>query len=109
MSSLKTYLWFRSNAELLGWLSAVVLLFFLPEDTSATSLCVFSLLGLGHCPGCGIGHAVHYALHLKFAVSVQHHPLGIFGVLVIFNRIKQLIHPVKKTYETKPNKHGSRH
>ncbi len=101
--------WIRNHSELLFWVSALVTLFFLNESKSETSLCVFSLLGVGHCPGCGIGHSIHYALHFKFAASFHHHPLGIFGVLVIFNRIKQLIYPVKPTYETKSNQHGSRH
>lgn len=105
----KTYRWFRKHTELLFWVTALVVLFFLSENIPGTSLCVFSLLGFGHCPGCGIGHSIHYVLHLKFATSFQHHPLGIFAVIVIFNRIKQLIYPVKTTYETKPNQHGSRH
>jgi hypothetical protein len=105
----KTFRWVHKYVELLFWVMALLLLFFLPENTSDTSLCAFSLLGLGHCPGCGIGHSIHYALHLKFAISFQHHPLGIFGVLVIFSRIKKLIYPVKPLYETKSNQHGSRH
>lgn len=109
MSTRNTYHFIRKHAELACWLAALTALFFLPSGTPGTSLCVFSLLGFGHCPGCGIGHSIHYALHLKFAVSFQHHPLGIFAVMVIFNRIKQLIYPVKTPYETKPNQHGSRH
>ncbi|MEO8172355.1 MAG: DUF2752 domain-containing protein [Sediminibacterium sp.] len=100
--------WFRRNLELLCWITALVLLFFLPENKPSTSFCLSTLLGLGQCPGCGIGHAIHYALHLKFATSFQHHPLGIFAVIVIFIRIKQLIHPVKKIYETKPDQHDPR-
>jgi len=63
-----------------------------PVEKKETSLCLFRLLGIGQCPGCGLGHSIYYALHLKLAVSFQHHPFGIFAVLVIFNRIKQLIH-----------------
>jgi hypothetical protein len=106
---LSSFQWLRKHSELLFWLSALFLLFFLPEKTADTSLCVFSLLGFGHCPGCGIGHSIHYALHLKFAASFQHHPLGMFGVIVIFSRIKQLTYPVKPTYETKPNQQDPRH
>jgi len=99
----------RKHFELLCWITALIVLFFLSENQTDSSLCIFSLLGFGHCPGCGIGHAIHYALHLKLAVSFQHHPLGIFAVIVIFIRIKQLIYPVKSTYESKPDYHGSRH
>ena len=104
-----TYQWLRTHLELLFWITGLTALFFLAENVPGNSLCVFSLVGFGHCPGCGLGHAIHYALHLKLAVSFQSHPLGIFAVLVIFNRIKQLINPVKPKYETKSNHHGSRH
>ncbi|MDB5210138.1 MAG: hypothetical protein JWQ30_965 [Sediminibacterium sp.] len=101
--------WFRNHFELLCWITALVALFFLPENKPETSLCFFSLLCFGHCPGCGVGHAIHYALHLQFAASFQHHPLGIFGVIVIFIRVKQLLYPVKSIYETKPDQHDPRH
>lgn len=95
--------WFRNRFELLCWIAALIILFFLPVNKPDTSLCVFSLLGLGHCPGCGMGHAIHYALHLQPVLSFQHHPLGIFGVMIIFIRIKQLIFPLKPAYETEPD------
>jgi hypothetical protein len=95
--------WIRSHVELLFWVIALFILFCLPENTTDTSLCIFSLFGFGHCPGCGIGHAMHYALRLKFTLSVHHHPLGIFGVLIIFIRIKQLLNTKKYTNETKLN------
>ena len=99
---MKTKRWLRNNFELLSWVTALIALFFLPENKPDTSLCLSTLLGFGHCPGCGMGHAIHYALHLKFAVSFQHHPLGIFGVMAIFIRIKQLAKTIKPVYETKP-------
>jgi hypothetical protein len=92
--------WIRNHLELFFWLTALLVLFFLPENTTDTSLCLFSLFGLGLCPGCGIGHAIYYALHLKFSVSVHHHPMGIFAVLIIFIRIKQLLYPKKYIHET---------
>lgn len=84
--------WGHQHLELLFLMTALVVLFFLPIEKKESSLCLFSLLGIGQCPGCGLGHSIYYALHLKPAVSFQHHPFGIFAVLVIFSRIKQLIH-----------------
>lgn len=84
--------WGRQHLELLFLMAALTLLFFLPVEKKETSLCLFSLLGMGQCPGCGLGHSIYYALHLNLAASFQHHPIGIFAVLVIFSRIKQLIH-----------------
>lgn len=88
-----------NRMEIFFWLAALAALFFLPVHRSATSLCIFSLLGFGHCPGCGIGHAMHYAMHLQFARSFQEHPLGIFGVMIIFMRIKQLFLYKTPAYE----------
>lgn len=83
--------WLRHNLELLCWSAALIALFFLSENKSDTSLCLFSAFGFGKCPGCGIGHAMHYALKLEFVQSFNHHPLGILAVIIIFNRIRQLI------------------
>ena len=77
--------------ELLFWFTALALLFFMPVAKPAASLCISTLLGLGKCPGCGIGHAIHEALHLRLQSSWQYHPLGIFAVIVIFIRLKQLL------------------
>lgn len=95
--------WIKQQAELLCWITALIVLFFLPEEKPETSLCVFTWLGLGHCPGCGIGHAIHYALHVNFRAAFHHHVMGIPGVIIIFIRIKQLLYTPKQAYETKPD------
>ncbi len=97
------YHWLFSHIECLFWITAFIILFFLPENQAPKSLCPFTLLGLGHCPGCGIGHSIHYVLHGQFTLSFQQHPLGILAVIVIFMRIKQLIQPKKTVYETQPH------
>lgn len=96
--------WIKQHVELLFWIVALTVLFFLPEQKTGSSLCVFSLLGFGDCPGCGIGHAIHYALHFDFATAYHFHIMGIPGVIIIFIRIKQLLFPPKQAYETKPDK-----
>ncbi len=88
MISLKKYL--IKNLELYFWSIAIILLFFMNAD-SDVSLCFFHWLGFTWCPGCGIGHAISSALHFQFSRSLQQHPLGIIAVLIIFNRIRQLI------------------
>ncbi len=90
----------RTHSESLCWLSALIVLFFLPENNGGVSLCLFSRLGFTHCPGCGIGHSVHYALHLQLATSFRYHPLGIPAVIIIFIRIKQLLYPINRFNET---------
>jgi len=53
------------------------------------ALC-FSALGFGKCWGCGIGHAMHFAMRGEWTISFQHHILGIPAVIIILNRIRQL-------------------
>lgn len=86
---------FLQNFEIIVWITAVIILFFLSE-TPRQSLCVFKAIGFNSCPGCGIGTSMHHALHFKFTQSFIDHPLGIFGVLIILMRIIKLI-PSKKT------------
>jgi len=47
----------------------------LPE--SGATLCPFRLLTGLPCPGCGMGHALVYALRGDFGASFRSHPLGI--------------------------------
>jgi hypothetical protein len=72
------------------WIVALAALYFMNANTAASSFCIFKWLHVSYCPGCGLGHSVHYALHLQFTTSFQHHPMGIVAVLIILNRIKQL-------------------
>ncbi|MER3471918.1 MAG: DUF2752 domain-containing protein [Chitinophagaceae bacterium] len=94
-------LFVRKQNELIIWLAALVLLFNMQTTSAHFSFCVFSILGFQHCPGCGIGHAIHYALHVDFVSSWKAHPFGIPATLIIVYRIYQLL---LKTY--KNNKHG---
>ena len=76
--------------EVTAWITGIILLFLLNTESDRT-LCFFRFIGLTHCPGCGIGHAIHDALHLQLSTSFAHHPLGIPAVIIIFIRIKQLL------------------
>ncbi len=91
--------WLRHNFELLSWIIALVILFFLPAENAGTSLCLFRYLGFAHCPGCGIGHSIRNALHGELVISFRQHPLGIVAVFVIFNRIMQLLPTSKQPHE----------
>jgi hypothetical protein len=88
-----------AHFELIVWITAIIVLFFLPE-TPGPSLCVFKAIGFNRCPGCGIGHSMHDALHFQFSASWNHHPMGILAVLIIFMRIKQLIPNKKNNHAT---------
>ncbi len=82
--------------EVTVWITALIVLYSM-NATDNSSLCLFRFIGFFHCPGCGIGHAIHDALHLQLKNSFTHHPLGIPAVIIIFIRIKQLL------FTPKPN------
>jgi len=86
----------RKQLEFCFWISAIILLFFMNAQSAGESLCFFHWLGINWCPGCGLGHSIHYALHLQLSTSLQYHPIGIVAVVIIFNRIRQLIFPTKQ-------------
>jgi hypothetical protein len=47
---------------------------------SGPSLCPLKWMGFSWCPGCGLGHSIHYLLHGDLAASWKSHPLGIFAL-----------------------------
>lgn len=91
----------KLHFELLCWIGFLCVLFFLPVNHSEQSLCLSRLLGFGQCPGCGLGHSMYYALHGRITDSFQSHCMGIPGLLIIFNRIYQLLQKQNLPYETK--------
>ncbi|MEO9004519.1 MAG: DUF2752 domain-containing protein [Ginsengibacter sp.] len=80
----------RPYLELIAWSATLVLLVLMDTTESHFSLCIFKLIGIGHCPGCGIGHSISYLLHGDIQKSLDTHPLGMFAIPVLFYRIYQL-------------------
>ncbi|MFL9481528.1 DUF2752 domain-containing protein [Chitinophagaceae bacterium LWZ2-11] len=87
---IKSIHFLKNNFELLFWIAAVITLYFLNDAGNAPSLCFFKFIGISWCPGCGIGHSIHSAMHFRFSESFRYHPLGMFALIIIFIRIKQL-------------------
>jgi len=82
--------------EQIVWVSALVLLFFMDAGSTATSFCVFKAVGLNSCAGCGLGHAIHHALHFNFIESINEHIIGIPATLgILYNIFKVFISPKK--------------
>src|SRR5688572_7950736 len=67
----------RKYTASLTWTIALLFLFFLDTAEASFSFCVFKWMGFESCFGCGIGHAIHHALHLQLEQSFQAHILGI--------------------------------
>jgi len=89
----------RKYFEALIWVIALILLAFTPIDGEHYSLCVFNNLGIGFCPGCGLGHSITYLFHAKFEASFNAHPFGIPAVAILCYRIFSIFKQNKK-YQT---------
>jgi hypothetical protein len=77
------------------WLMVLVVLFFM--DMNGPSLCLFRWLGFHSCPGCGLGHSMHEALHGNWMSSVEYHILGLPAILLLLIHIAISIYSITKT------------
>ncbi|MEO6820598.1 MAG: DUF2752 domain-containing protein [Ginsengibacter sp.] len=79
------------NVELIFWVTSLILLAMMdPRNSVHFSLCIFKLLGLSFCPGCGLGHSISFLFHGNVSASLHAHPLGIFALIIILIRIFKL-------------------
>jgi hypothetical protein len=83
------------------WSGAIAALFFM-DDSSGTSLCFFRFAGFTSCPGCGIGHAIHYALNLDPRSSLQAHILGIPSAVILIIYCFRLFYTSTKALKNGP-------
>ncbi|MBK9292429.1 MAG: DUF2752 domain-containing protein [Bacteroidetes bacterium] len=81
---------FLTWAEVFVWLTALLLLAFVPPTETQQTFCVWHHAGLEACPGCGMGHSIAELFKGHLAESFNRHPLGMFAVLVIVWRIIRL-------------------
>jgi len=84
--------------EAIIWTTALVLLFFMNTFENGTSLCILKNLGVSWCPGCGLGHSVHHALHLNFSASLEEHVLGIPATIILIYQSIKSIYLTNKTF-----------
>ena len=80
------------NLEAIMWSIALLYLMFInPYELNHFSFCLFNLMGIDFCPGCGIGRSISMIYHGDILGSLKMHPLGIFALGVIFYRIVTLL------------------
>lgn len=94
--------------EAIIWILALVLLMINdPGYAQAASLCPFHNMGLGFCPGCGIGISISHAFRGQFEASINSHPLGIVAILILTSRIFTLLkRSYKEIITQRKNNHG---
>jgi hypothetical protein len=82
----------RIDFEVLFWLAAFFYLSVInPYQPKHLEFCLFSLVGIDNCPGCGLGKSISMIFHGDIIGSFQSHPLGIPALILIIRRIYQLI------------------
>jgi len=82
----------KYDFEALFWLVAMLYLTFInPYAPKHLDFCLFSLLGIENCPGCGLGKSISMLFHGDFVASFNAHPLGIPAIILILKRIYKLI------------------
>ncbi|GJQ61294.1 MAG: hypothetical protein SCALA702_03470 [Melioribacteraceae bacterium] len=97
----------RRELEAIFWLVGLIYLYSIdPYACEHFSFCLFNMMGIDFCPGCGVGNAISLFMHGEFLMSFEHHPLGIPAFLIILYRIlsiaykeiklKQLLNREKK-------------
>ncbi|PIQ10957.1 MAG: hypothetical protein COW71_01545 [Ignavibacteriales bacterium CG18_big_fil_WC_8_21_14_2_50_31_20] len=67
------------------------LTFINPYTPKHLDFCLFSLVGIENCPGCGLGKSISMIFHGDFVASFNAHPLGIPALFLILKRIYKLI------------------
>ena len=78
---------FVHNFEAWFWLTSLILLAFMPPESTQTTFCVWHLLGFESCLGCGLGHSISNAFHGHWITSFKFHPLGLVAIAILTIRI----------------------
>ena len=83
---------FKQYFELTFWTTAMVFLALTPSSAVPHySWCLFKIIGINFCPGCGLGHSINHLFHGNLQASFSSHPLGLFAVIIIICRIYRLL------------------
>ena len=91
-----------AHLEAYFWLAALVsMAFTTPTHDTHFTFCIFKLLGIDFCPGCGLGHSIIFLFHGDFKDSWESHPLAILAVAVLLHRIFIILYKDIKIYKLK--------
>lgn len=77
--------------ELAFWIFAMIALAFMSPTNDHSTLCPLSNLGIGFCPGCGLGHSISWLFHGNIKESFNAHPIGWIAVIIVSYRTYTLL------------------
>ncbi len=75
-----------------------------PTHETHFTFCIFKLLGIDFCLGCGLGHAIIFLFHGDFVESWNSHPLAILAVVVLLHRIYKILKNDIRVFKLNTNK-----
>lgn len=99
-----TYIIKQVPIELLVWPLGLMALYFMDPHAGGASFCLLKRAGITWCPGCGLGHSIHYLLHGHLEASFRSHPLGLFAVAVLGSRVISLARQQLQAFHHHKNK-----
>ena len=78
------------HMELLIWVAGLTIVVLSNPWQEHFTVCIIKMLGLGYCPGCGLGHSIGFLARGEIKESLHAHPLGIPAFIFILMRIIKL-------------------
>lgn len=85
---------YSGHLELAAWAGGLIYLWWIDPTSHNFSVCLLSVAGFKHCPGCGLGTSIAFLFDGDFVASLQTHPLGLLAVGVLGVRIIALTKPM---------------
>jgi hypothetical protein len=82
---------FYKNPEVYIWIAGLLFLAFSNPFDHSYTICPVKLISGYSCPGCGLGHAISFALRGDWEHSFAEHWFGIPALGIILFRIFRLL------------------
>ena len=93
--------WVRQNMELMAWIIALLVPFFIdPWASDHFSICFLKWIGMNWCSGCGLGKSIAFLYRGEWGLSFQCHWLGAATPFLLVYRVYTLLR--KNFLLTKP-------
>jgi hypothetical protein len=93
------------NIEAFVWIAAILYFAISPVHLeNHFTICPLNLVGIEHCPGCGLGRSMILLLHGQFIESFRTHPLSSFALgILIFRSVVVLNKNLMRSKQLKNN------
>tara|TARA_R110002124_G_scaffold252177_4_gene417440 strand:- start:2658 stop:2975 length:318 start_codon:yes stop_codon:yes gene_type:complete len=80
----------KPHIEWMVFLTGLILMATMDPTIQSTSICFFDFIGIGFCPGDGLGHSIAWFFRGEFQNSIEANLFGPVAVIVLSLRILQI-------------------